>query len=63
MFQEQSRKYINYGDAGINEKGNGGEIEEMGTTTEGQRGVFEADFRIREQRWEQMLKQRDEGWK
>ena len=39
MFQEQSWKYKNYGDVGINKKGNGGEREEMGTTTEGQRGV------------------------
>ena len=33
------KEYINYGDAGINEKGNGGEREEMGTTTKYQRGV------------------------
>ena len=38
-FQEQSRKYKNYGDAGINEKGNGGEREEMGRTKKDQRGV------------------------
>ena len=64
MFKEQSRKYINYGDAGINEKGNGGEREETGTTKKNIREEFlEADFRRREQRWEQTLKQRDEEWK
>ena len=48
---------------GINEKGNGGEREDMGTTTKDQRRVSGADFRRREQRWEQILKQRDEEWK
>ena len=63
MFQEQSKKYINYGDVGINEK----EIEERENIWEQQQKIIEefleADFRRREQRWEQMLKQRDEKWK
>ena len=63
MFQEQSRKYINYGDASINKKGIGGEREEMGTKQKVIEEFLEVDFRRREQRWEQMLKQRYEEWK
>ena len=63
MFQEQSRKYINYGDVGNNEK----EMEEREKRWEQQKNIreefLEADFRRREQRWEQILKQRDEEWK
>ena len=35
----------------------------MGATTKDQRGISGADFRRREQQWQQMLKQRDEEYK
>ena len=63
MFQEQSRKYKNYGDAVINKK----EMEEREKRWKQQQKVreefMEADLGRREKRWEQMLKQRDEEWK
>ena len=35
----------------------------MGAATEDHRGISGANFRRRDQQWEQMLKQRDEEWK
>ena len=35
----------------------------MGAATEDHRGIYGANFRRRDQQWEQMLKQRDEEWK
>ena len=63
MFKEKPRKYINYGDAGVNEKGNAGEEKQWKQQQKVIEEFLEANFRRREQQWERMLKQRDEEWK